>query len=92
MKKVYDEATKADGTGEQEVRARHILVETEDEAKAVAADLEEGRRFRRARQGEVEGSRRRPMAAISASSPRTRWCRNSPTPPSSSRRARSRTR
>ena len=42
-------------SGEDEVRARHILVETEDEAKAVSA-AEEGRGFRRARQGEVEGS------------------------------------
>jgi hypothetical protein len=33
--------------------------------------------------------RARPMAAISASSPRTRWCRNSPTSPSRSSPARS---
>ena len=39
MKKVYDEASKQI-TGEQEVRARHILVETEDEAKAIKAELE----------------------------------------------------
>src|ERR1700686_3429115 len=37
MKKVYDEASKQI-TGEQEVHARHILVETEDEAKAVAEE------------------------------------------------------
>ena len=36
MKKVYEEASKQI-TGEQEVHARHILVETEDEAKAIAA-------------------------------------------------------
>jgi peptidyl-prolyl cis-trans isomerase C len=60
MKKVYEDASKQI-TGEQEVHARHILVETEDEAKAV----------------------------ISASSPRTRWCRNSPTSPSRSSPARS---
>src|ERR1700760_1762093 len=41
MKKVYEEASKQI-TGEQEVRARHILVETEDEAKAVKADLDKG--------------------------------------------------
>src|SRR5258708_2536032 len=35
MKKVYEDASKQI-TGEQEVHARHILVETEDEAKAVA--------------------------------------------------------
>ncbi len=34
MKKVYEEASKQI-TGEQEVHARHILVETEDEAKAI---------------------------------------------------------
>src|SRR5471030_3253789 len=34
MKKVYEDASKQI-TGEQEVHARHILVETEDEAKAV---------------------------------------------------------
>ena len=39
--------------------ARHILVETEDEAKAIAGRPEEGRRLRRDRQGEVEGSRAR---------------------------------
>jgi len=37
MKKVYD--------GEQEVHARHILVETEDEAKAVEAELKKGADF-----------------------------------------------
>ncbi|MGY4456218.1 hypothetical protein ACVWYI_000178 [Bradyrhizobium sp. LB13.1] len=44
MKKVYDEASKQI-TGEQEVRARHILVETEDEAKAVKAELDKGADF-----------------------------------------------
>src|ERR1700753_4018350 len=38
MKKVYEEAAKQI-TGEQEVHARHILVETEDEAKAIEAEL-----------------------------------------------------
>src|SRR6202163_1015612 len=41
MKKVYEEASKQI-TGEQEVHARHILVETEDEAKAIAAELKKG--------------------------------------------------
>src|SRR5258705_3071042 len=40
MKKVYEEASKQI-TGEQEVHARHILVETEDEAKAVAEELKQ---------------------------------------------------
>ena len=31
--------------GEQEVRARHILVETEDEAKAIVAELKKGADF-----------------------------------------------
>lgn len=44
MKKVYDEAAKQI-TGEQEVHARHILVETEDEAKAVEAELKKGADF-----------------------------------------------
>jgi peptidyl-prolyl cis-trans isomerase C len=44
LKKVYDDAAKQI-TGEQEVRARHILVETEDEAKAVKAELDKGADF-----------------------------------------------
>jgi len=44
MKKVYEEASKQI-TGEQEVHARHILVETEDEAKAVKAELDKGADF-----------------------------------------------
>jgi peptidyl-prolyl cis-trans isomerase C len=44
LHKVYDEATKQ-MTAEQEVRARHILVETEDEAKAIQAELKSGGDF-----------------------------------------------
>ena len=44
MKKVYEEASKQI-TGEQEVHARHILVETEDDAKAIAAELKKGADF-----------------------------------------------
>jgi len=44
MKKVYDEAAKQI-EGEQEVHARHILVENEDEAKAIAAELKKGADF-----------------------------------------------
>jgi peptidyl-prolyl cis-trans isomerase C len=44
MKKVYEEASKQI-TGEQEVHARHILVESEDEAKAIKAELEKGADF-----------------------------------------------
>src|SRR3982074_948463 len=41
MKKVYEDAAKQI-TGEQEVHARHILVETEDQAKKVAPQLNKG--------------------------------------------------
>ena len=44
MKKVYDDAAKQI-SGEEEVHARHILVETEDEAKAVKAELDKGADF-----------------------------------------------
>src|SRR5690242_207545 len=44
MKKVYEEASKQIA-GEQEVRARHILVESEDEAKAIEAELKKGGDF-----------------------------------------------
>ena len=44
MKKVYEEASKQI-TGEQEIHARHILVETEDEAKAIKAELDKGADF-----------------------------------------------
>lgn len=44
MKKVYDDAVKQI-EGEQEVHARHILVETEDEAKAIEAELKKGADF-----------------------------------------------
>jgi peptidyl-prolyl cis-trans isomerase C len=44
MKKVYEEASKQI-TGEQEVHARHILVESEDDAKAIKAELDKGADF-----------------------------------------------
>jgi len=44
LKKVYEEAAKQI-TDEQEVHARHILVETEDEAKAVEDELKKGADF-----------------------------------------------
>ncbi len=43
-KKVYDDAVKQMGA-EQEVRARHILVPTEDEAKTVLAEIKKGTDF-----------------------------------------------
>jgi peptidyl-prolyl cis-trans isomerase C len=44
MKKVYEDAAKQIA-GEQEVHARHILVETEDQAKKIAEDLKKGADF-----------------------------------------------
>ena len=44
MKKVYGEAVKL-AANEQEVRARHILVLTEDEAKAILAEVRKGTDF-----------------------------------------------
>jgi peptidyl-prolyl cis-trans isomerase C len=44
MHKVYDEAVKQTAN-EEEVRARHILVPTEDEAKAIEAQLKAGADF-----------------------------------------------
>ena len=44
MRKVYDEAV-GQMSKEPEVRARHILVETEDEAKTVLAELKKGADF-----------------------------------------------
>jgi peptidyl-prolyl cis-trans isomerase C len=44
MRKVYDEAVKQT-SAEEEVRARHILVETEDEAKAIVDQLKGGADF-----------------------------------------------
>jgi len=43
VQKEYDRAKLQ--TGEREYRARHILVETEDQAKGVMADLKKGGRF-----------------------------------------------
>src|ERR1700739_2381254 len=44
MKKVYEDASKQI-SGEQEGHARHILVETEDEAKAIEDELKKGAVF-----------------------------------------------
>jgi peptidyl-prolyl cis-trans isomerase C len=44
MKKVYEDAAKQI-SGEQEVHARHILVETEDQAKKIEEDLKKGADF-----------------------------------------------
>ena len=63
MHQLYDEATRQ-MAGQQEVHARHILVKTEDEAKAIIAELNKGTDFAElARQkstdpGASEGGRR----------------------------------
>ena len=44
MHKVYDDATKQMGA-EKEVHARHILVDSEDDAKQIAAELKKGGDF-----------------------------------------------
>jgi peptidyl-prolyl cis-trans isomerase C len=44
MRKVYDEAASQMG-GDEEVRARHILVESEDEAKQIVDELKKGGDF-----------------------------------------------
>jgi peptidyl-prolyl cis-trans isomerase C len=44
MQKVYEDAKKQ-MSGEKEVHARHILVESEDEAKAILAELKKGTDF-----------------------------------------------
>ena len=44
MRKVYDEAAKQ-MAGEQEVRARHILVATENEARTILAEVRKGTDF-----------------------------------------------
>src|SRR4029077_8822022 len=44
MRKVYDEAMKT-MTNEEEVRARHILVDSEEEAKAILEQIKGGGDF-----------------------------------------------
>lgn len=44
VREAYDQM-KADSEGDEEVRARHILVETEDKARELIAELEEGADF-----------------------------------------------
>jgi len=76
----YDELA-AEVAKNEEVRARHILLETEEDARAVIAELGEGGDFAElAKERSVGPSvRRRRPAAIWDSSARTTWCRPSPT-------------
>jgi len=74
---VYDEAVKQMGN-EQEVRARHILVPTEDEAKAVLAEIKKGTDF-----AELAKQKSKDPGAAAEGGDlgyfgRNRWCRSSP--------------
>ena len=84
MKKVYEDASKQI-TSEQEVHARHILVEprtTPRRSRKSSKRVPISPNWPRINQRIPA----RPTVAISVSSPRTRWCRNSP--PSRSRSSR----
>ncbi len=69
MKKVYEEASKQI-TGEQEVHARHILVETEDEAKAIAAELKKGADFAELREAAKVERMDKPAEAAKTDAPK----------------------
>ena len=75
MHKVYDEAVKQMAK-EEEVHVRHILVSTEDEAKAIEAELKKGADFAKLAKEKSKDPAARPMAASSVGLPRNRW-RNS---------------
>ena len=78
MRQVYEEAVKSMG-GQEEVRARHILVDGEEEAKAILSEqIKNGADFATLAK-EKSKDRAPPMGATSAISARSRWCRNSPT-------------
>ncbi len=83
MRKVYDEeSAKLQQT--ERVRARMILVATEQEANDILAASQRARSSRTLPSSSAS-MRPRTMAATSATSPRPRWCRSSPRPPSRSR-------
>ncbi len=67
MHKVYDDAVKS-MSAEEEVHARHILVETEDEAKAIAEQIKGGADFAALAKEKSKGSGRRRRRATSATS------------------------
>ena len=63
----------------EEINARHILVKTEPEAKAIIAQLERGADFAKLAKEKSIDPAGKDSAAISAGLPRIRWFRNSPT-------------
>ena len=87
-RKLYDETVKS-MPPEQEVRARHILVENEEDAKKADARVKGGEDFAKVAGELSKDPGSKAEAAISASSPRTAWSSPSPRPPSSSSPARS---
>ncbi len=81
-KKLYDDEI-AKVKPEDEVRARHILVESEAEIKDIAAKLKAGGDFAALAKEKSKDPDQRLRAVIWASSPMARWCRNFPKPLSS---------
>ena len=86
MKKVYEDAVKQMG-GDEEVRARHILVPTEDEAKKSSPTSRKAPTSKPSPRKSRRTPAPRRKVATSATSPKIRWCRNSPMSRSSCRRA-----
>ncbi len=80
-RKAYDEAAKAEPPQRGNPRPPYPAADRGRGQEGARAG--QGRRgLRQGRDRALQGPVRR-MAAISAGSPRTAWCRNSPTPPSS---------
>ena len=80
IKKRYEEYLK-EHKPEEQVRARHILVRTKEEAEAIIKEIEKGGDFAEiAKAKSIDPAR--PRAAIWASSGAATWCRNSPRRPS----------
>ncbi len=80
-KALYDQTVKS-MKPEEEVHARHIHVESEDEARKIAARINGGEDFAKVAAESRRIRARRPRAAISAGSPRSAWSPPSPRPPS----------
>ena len=76
--KAYDEAAKAQPPVPEDSCAPYSAADR-GRGQGRAGARQEGRGFRQGRDRTFQGSRAA-KAAISAGSPRTRWCRNSPTP------------
>ena len=77
-RKIYDEQVKL-LKPEEEVSARHILVETEAQAKSLKEQLDKGADFASSPKKIRKIRARRTTAATSATSAMDRWCRSSKT-------------